>query len=68
MPKLETKLFELEQHRHNLTELAAILGLSVSQVYRIRQGNRRINERFIIGALVAFPQYSFQELFYINKG
>jgi len=32
------------------------MGISVTQVYRVRQGERRINEKFIIGAINAFPE------------
>ena len=52
----------------NLTELAKAMGLSVSQVYRVREGKRRINEKFIIGAKKAFPESRLDELFYFNSG
>jgi hypothetical protein len=42
--------------------------LSVSQVYRVREGKRGINEKFIIGAKKAFPDYRLDELFYFNTG
>ena len=43
------------------------MGMSVSQICRVRSGKRNINETFIIGALNAFPQFSFGELFYLGQ-
>ena len=66
---IKTRVFELNQtHRQNLTELAQAMGLSVSQVYRVRQGKRPINQKFIIGAIKAFPEYKLDELFYFVPG
>jgi len=42
------------------------MGISVSEVYRVRSGKRNINQKFIVGALSAFPQFSFDELFYLS--
>ncbi len=42
------------------------MGLSVSQVYRVREGKRSINQKFIIGAKKAFPNYRLDELFYLE--
>jgi len=39
--------------------------ISVSQIYRVREGKRHINERFIIGAIKAFPNRKLEELFYL---
>ncbi|HTY81341.1 MAG TPA: hypothetical protein VMB24_01000 [Dehalococcoidales bacterium] len=50
----------------NLSELAAAMGISVSQVYRVREGRRGINEKFIIGAKAAFPELRLDELFYLE--
>ena len=62
---IKTRIFELNQnHRQNLTELAQAMGLSVSQVYRVREGKCPINQKFIIGAIKAFPEYKLDELFY----
>ena len=52
----------------NLSDLAKAMGLSVSQVYRVRDGKRGINEKFIIGAKKAFPNSRLDELFYFNSG
>ncbi len=51
----------------NLSELARIMGLSVSQVYRVREGKRSINQKFIIGAKQAFPNYRLDDLFYLEE-
>ena len=65
--KLGTKLFYLcPSYYRNLSELAEAMGISVSEVYRVRSGKRSINEKFIVGALSAFPQFSFDELFYMS--
>ncbi len=64
--KLETKVFELYNGKYkNLSELAQAMGISVSQIYRVRQGKRPINQKFIIGAIKAFPGYKLDDLFYI---
>jgi hypothetical protein len=41
------------------------MGISVSQIYRVREGKRRINQKFIVGALKAFPSHKMDELFYL---
>ena len=64
---IRTRVFELCDGRYqNLTELAQVMGLSVSQVYRVRDGSRSINQKFIIGAKRAFPDYGLDELFYLD--
>ena len=66
---IKTRVFELSNGKyHNLSSLARAMGLSVSQVYRVREGKRGINEKFIIGAKQAFPDYRLDELFYFNPG
>jgi len=65
--RLRTRLFDLERE-YDMAELASALRLSLSEVYRIRQGKRKMGEKFIIGALTAFPEYKFEELFYIEHG
>ena len=62
---LKTRIFDLWPERYrNLTELAEAMEISVSQVYRVQDGKRNINCKFIIGAIKAFPGYSFDDLFY----
>ena len=51
----------------NLSELAKDMGLSVSQVYRVREGKRSINQKFVIGAKKVFPDYRLDELFYLDS-
>ena len=63
--KVMTRVFELQNGYGNLTELAKAMGISVSQVYRVREGKRQINQRFIVGAIKAFPRYKLDELFYL---
>jgi hypothetical protein len=66
---IKTRVFELSNGKyHNLSALARAMDLSVSQVYRVREGKRGINEKFIIGAKKAFPDYRLDELFYFNPG
>jgi hypothetical protein len=64
---IRTRVFEFANTRfQNLSDLARAMGLSVSQVYRVREGKRGINEKFIIGARMAFPDLRLDELFYFN--
>jgi len=64
--ELKTRVFDLcNGHYINLSELAQAMGISVSQVYRVKGGERSINEKFIIGAAKAFPEYKLEELFYV---
>jgi len=65
---IKTRVFELCAGRYqNLSELAQIMGLSVSQIYRVRDGSRSINHKFIVGAKKAFPDYGLDELFYLDN-
>lgn len=63
---VRTRIFELCSGSYrNLTELATAMDLSVSQVYRVREGKRPINQKFIIGAMKAFPDSKLDDLFYV---
>ena len=62
--RLKTRLFELEP---DLKKLSRLLGISISELYRIREGKRGIGEQVIISALTAFPRRKFEELFYIER-
>ena len=63
---IKTRIFELCDGNHkNLTELAKAMGISVSQVYRVREGKRNINQKFLIGAIKALPGYKLDDLFYL---
>jgi len=64
---VKTKIFELSPNGYkNLSQLAESMGISVSQVYRVRQGKRNINQKFIVGAMKAFPGHRFEDLFYFD--
>ena len=52
----------------NLSELAQVMEISISQIYRVREGKRSINQQFIIGAIKAFPKREFEDLFYLTSG
>jgi hypothetical protein len=63
-----TRVFDLYPIKYrSLAELALAMGISVSQVYRVREGKRKINQKFIIGAIKAFPEYRFGDLFYVAR-
>ncbi len=68
--KLKTRVFELSNGRYrNLSQMAQAMGISTSHIYRVRRGERRISEKFIIGAMKAFPEYGFNDLFYfVSEG
>ncbi len=63
---IKTRVFELCNNGYkNLSELAQAMGISVSQIYRVREGKRSINQKFIVGAIKAFPNYRLDDLFYL---
>ena len=65
---IKTRVFEMANGKyHNLSDLARAMRISVSQVYRVREGKRGINEKFIIGAKMAFPDHRLDELFYFQS-
>jgi D-Tyr-tRNAtyr deacylase len=65
--RIRTRVFEMAHGKyHNMSDLAKAMGLSVSQVYRVREGKRGINEKFIVGAKMAFPEQTLDELFYLH--
>ncbi len=64
---VKTKIFELYARKYkNLSELAQAMGISVSQIYRVREGKRNINQKFLIGAISAFPGHKLDDLFYLT--
>jgi hypothetical protein len=64
---IRTTLFDIAPQKfQSLSELAGAMGISVSQVYRVREGKRGINEKFIVGAKIAFPEMRLDELFYLE--
>ncbi len=63
---IRTRIFELCNGEYqNLSQLSQVMGISVSQIYRVREDKRSINQKFIIGAAKAFPGRKFEELFYL---
>ena len=63
---IRTRIFKLRNGIYkNLTELAQVMGISISQVCRVREGKRSINQKFIVGAIKAFPNHKFEDLFYL---
>jgi len=63
---IKTRIFEYGNNGYkNLAELARAMGISASQIYRVREGKRHINQKFIIGAIKAFPNYKLDDLFYL---
>ena len=64
---IKTRVFSLSDGRYkNLSEMAQTMGISVSQAYRVRQGKRHINQKFVIGAIKAFPDCKLDDLFYFT--
>jgi len=64
---IKTRVFELSNSKYNnLSELAQAMGISVSQIYRVREGKRHINQKFITGAAKAYPGYKLDDLFYLT--
>ena len=63
---IKTRVFDLTEPKYpSLPELARAMGISVSQVYRVKDGKRGINQKFIIGAIRAFPEHRLDDLFYL---
>ncbi len=61
---LKTRIFALYKRKYaNVSELAQAMGMSVSQIYRVHRGKCDIKQEFIIGAIKAFPEYAFDNLF-----
>ena len=63
---VKTRVFEFcYQEYKNLSDVAQAMGISVSQIYRVREGKRHINQKFIVGAIEAFPDHNLDDLFYL---
>ena len=66
--KLKTRVFELCNGKYSgVVELTKEMGISYDTIYRVRKGERGIHERFIIGAMKAFPGYKLDDLFYVSE-
>ena len=64
---LKTRIFELCDGKYkSISELAQAMDISVVQLYRVKEDESSINERFIIGVIEAFPEYNVSDLFYLN--
>ena len=64
--RVKTRIFEFCGSEYkNLSELAQAMGIPVSQIYRVREGKRYINQEFIAGAINAFPNHKLDDLFYL---
>jgi transcriptional regulator with XRE-family HTH domain len=65
---MRTRVFQIapEYGYKTLRQLAAALGVSVAQLWRVQHGQRTINGTFIAGALRAFPDKAFDDLFYVE--
>ena len=62
---IKTRIFELRNGKYKkLSELAQAMEISLNQICQVRQGKYDINQEFIVGAIKAFPEYGFGELFY----
>ena len=65
---LKTRVFELYKEVYkNLNELSQTMNISVGRMYGVYQGKYRINQRFIIGAIRAFPEHNIGDLFYFTS-
>ena len=63
---IKTRIFEFcDGSYKNLSELAQTMEISVSQIYRVKEGKRSINQIFISEAIKAFPKHKFDDLFYL---
>ena len=65
--QIRTRLFD-KKPGYGTGQLASILGISSSQVYRIKCGKRKVSATFVANALYAFSEYKFEDLFYIVRG
>jgi len=64
---IRTTIFGIcRAEKRSLIKVARAMGISVSQIYRVREGKRPISQKFIIGAVRAFPQRRLDELFYLS--
>lgn len=65
---MQTTVFDLARERGwSLRTLATAMGMSHSEVVRVKSGQRPIGGLFIRGALRAFPDKSFDELFTVER-
>lgn len=64
---IRTKIFEMHNKGYtSLLELARAMGIPVSQIHRVREGEHQIGPEFIVGAIRAFPNHNLDDLFYLT--
>jgi len=68
MIKLNRTTFEKYQAEKGWddTELAEKMGINRSQIWRVKEGRNEPGRSFIAGALKAFPEATFDELFILT--
>jgi len=68
---LKTRVFHLWDEKcqgdSKMIRLAQATGISLSHLYRVCGGKRKINATFIIGVAKAFPGYKLDDLFYVDE-
>lgn len=68
--KLNVKAFEENQTKHQLNgegKCARKMEISPSQLWKVKTGIHDPGKDFIAGALKAFPNASFDDLFFLSK-
>ena len=66
--KLKTRIFELYNGKYrSFPQLAQAMEISKDLIYCVRRDERGIHERFIIGAIKAFPGCKLDDLFYVSE-
>ena len=66
--RLKTRVFELASGYGYATDkaLAEAMGITPFMLSRVKNGEQKITEPFITGARRAFPDRTFDELFYTD--
>lgn len=65
---VKTRVFEEAERRGmSLPVLARAMHLDRTFVWRVKRGDRRINDTFIAGAKRAFPTKDLGYLFYVDE-
>lgn len=65
--KLKKEIFEAFQQKYNLGETACAerMGISPSQLWKVKAQIHDPGKDFIAGALMVFPEASFDDLFFL---
>ncbi|HEX2953766.1 MAG TPA: hypothetical protein VHR47_07255 [Bacillota bacterium] len=66
---LNRRNIRLLQEEREITdvELARMVGVSTSQMSRIKLGQSSVGTVFIVGILRAFPELRFEDLFIVDR-